>query len=70
MMMVPQKPQNGIGEFRFPNGDYYNGNWLNGMRHGQGKCQFMSGMLYEGEWVNDMFHGQGTLTFSNTVYSG
>lgn len=67
---IPVMPVAGFGIYTFPNGDRYEGEWLNSLRHGSGKCTFISGMYYEGQWQNDMFHGQGKLVYSNTTYVG
>ncbi len=39
----------------------YEGQWKNGMSHGQGKSYHNNGTLYyDGQWVNDLSHGQGS----------
>ncbi|KRX05954.1 C2 domain [Pseudocohnilembus persalinus] len=65
-----QMPSNGKAEYRYPNGDYYNGDWVNGQKSGQGVMQYRSGMSYDGQWMNDQFHGNGTLKVSGTTYVG
>lgn len=52
----------GLGKYTYPNGDVYEGYWVNNKRHGQGKCTYSSGEVYKGQWVNDKRHGQGTIT--------
>jgi hypothetical protein len=48
----------------------YDGDFLNGMRHGKGKHTFR-GELYDGEWKWDKRHGWGKLTTTEgTVISG
>lgn len=50
--------------YRWP-GATYEGEVLNGKRHGQGVIAF-EGMpaVYEGEWADGMRHGRGTLYFN------
>ena len=45
---------------RYNNGDYYEGNFLNGKKNGVGKYIYHNGDVYEGSWLNDMKHGEGT----------
>ncbi len=40
----------------------YEGQLLNGIRHGQGKLTFANGAIYEGEFQNGKRHGQGKVT--------
>ena len=44
------------GEFR---GDYYVGQYRDGVRDGYGTYKFSSGKEYIGEWKNDVKHGIG-----------
>ena len=37
----------------------YEGDWVNGERHGFGKCVKIDGSRYEGGWANDKPHGKG-----------
>jgi len=50
-------PTSGTQDYRYPNGDFYSGEFLNGCRHGKGKCIYRIGMEYDGEWLNDFWHG-------------
>ena len=58
----------------FTDGTRYEGNMLDGLRHGQGKCIYRplsKYREYDGAWVNDLFEGQGTLIFRDgTRYVG
>lgn len=54
-----QPPIQGFGEFRYFNGDFYSGNWMNSRRDGQGKCVYRNGSIFEGMWANDLWHGTG-----------
>ena len=48
------------------NKDYYKGEFLNGMKHGEGKYTFGDKKgFYEGDWKNDLKHGWGTFSFPN-----
>eukprot|EP00943_MAST-04B_sp_MAST-4B-sp1_P009332 g9332.t1 len=60
------KPIEGELEFRtalsYPNGEIYEGQFYNGMRHGLGTCIYANGDMYEGEWSEGQCHGEGLLT--------
>ncbi|CCW66981.1 unnamed protein product [Phytomonas sp. Hart1] len=62
------------GEFHFPKGTVYTGewNWILGGREGRGRCVFHNGDVYEGEWRNDQQHGKGRMHYHATgaVYDG
>ncbi len=42
-------------------GSRYEGDWVNGRRHGDGKYTWASGSWYEGGWANDKQSGQGSV---------
>jgi hypothetical protein len=44
---------NGIGIFKFKNGDEYNGEWKNRTKHGKGFFKFKNGDVYNGGWKDD-----------------
>lgn len=44
----------GYGEFEFPSGNRYFGNFENGRIHGQGKMNFASGNILEGQFVENV----------------
>jgi hypothetical protein len=46
--------------------DKYEGELLNGMRHGKGKLM-MSGCCYEGDFSNNMMHGKGVYTWDSGI---
>ncbi|CAK92861.1 unnamed protein product (macronuclear) [Paramecium tetraurelia] len=49
----------------------YDGNYLNGERHGQGLLHHQDGSTYEGEHQNGLMKGKGTFRYSDgTYYSG
>ena len=49
---------------RAPNGDTYDGWWVNGKREGQGIYFYANGDRYEGDWKNDCKHGKGIYVHS------
>ncbi len=49
-----------IKKLTYPNGSSYEGQLVNGLKHGIGKCTYPSGAFYEGEWAKDLNHGKGT----------
>jgi hypothetical protein len=60
-----------FGQSTFQNGDVYEGEYRNGVRHGRGVYRFASGAVYDGEYVNGKKHGQGTFIYSDgSKYSG
>jgi hypothetical protein len=52
----------------YPNGDIYEGEWLNDKKHGQGKMTYANGDIYYGDWKNDKKHGQGIMAYVNADY--
>ncbi|KAF4670105.1 phosphatidylinositol-4-phosphate 5-kinase-like protein 1 [Perkinsus chesapeaki] len=51
------KPRSWIKEL-----EIYDGQWRNGLKHGQGRMEFRDGVVYEGQWREDLRHGQGFQT--------
>lgn len=52
----------------FPNGDYYEGNYDHGIRHGHGIYESFDQLnRYQGEWKNGRKHGQGQETFAHGI---
>jgi hypothetical protein len=45
---------NGNGNFLHPDGDTYEGEWLNNKNHGKGTYVHMNGSKYVGQWKNDL----------------
>lgn len=57
----------------YPSGDKYDGDMVEGKRHGKGTYyERATGNKYEGEWKDDMRHGRGVLTSgaSDFIYDG
>ena len=46
---------------RYSNGDIYQGNFQDGLRHGHGIFHSSIGNLFIGEWQNDRRHGYGIM---------
>ena len=64
-------PQAKIERIEFDNGDVYEGEMVNGLRHGKGKYTWANGDVYEGEYKDGKYHGQGKYTSSKGwVYEG
>jgi hypothetical protein len=49
----------GNGLFKFPNGDQYDGQWVNGKPQGQGTYIFLSGDKYFGGFIAGKREGMG-----------
>tara|TARA_R100000152_G_C6778431_1_gene209102 strand:+ start:1814 stop:3124 length:1311 start_codon:yes stop_codon:yes gene_type:complete len=67
-----EKKFEGFGTLIADNGIYYQGEWLNGLRHGWGIYIKPDGYRYEGEFKNDKKHGKGIFFKAkhNNVYEG
>ena len=52
---------NGHGNYWFPNGNRYEGEWKNGLMHGFGVMYYKTGETYEGEWKDGLEDGKGSL---------
>jgi hypothetical protein len=63
--------ETGSGEFLFPNGAKYIGEWrsVNGLkqRHGNGTYAF-GPEEYQGQWAEDAMQGHGRQSFSSGAY--
>ncbi|WAR23968.1 RS10B-like protein [Mya arenaria] len=51
---------------------YYEGDWVNNVRHGWGTRQYPSGNVYQGMWFNNVRHGEGTMKWidRDQIYTG
>jgi hypothetical protein len=47
----------------YANGDIYEGEWLDDMRHGKGMLRLANSNRYEGEWKLDKKNGEGKFFF-------
>ncbi len=52
----------GYGEFKFPSGTLYKGNFQNGVFQGRGTCVYYDKSVYTGWWEDRLPNGMGTLT--------
>jgi len=63
--------RHGRGILRWPNGDRYDGQFVNGMREGEGTLYSDRGSEYVGQWKRNRMHGYGVRHFaSGTSYHG
>ena len=53
------------GKIVYSNGDVYEGQTKDLLRHGNGKLTFADGRIYEGEFVADEASGAGKMTYAN-----
>ena len=61
----------GLGKFVSANGDVYDGQWENQMRHGHGHFKAADGYEYEGQWNFDKKSGIGKeKTTARDIYQG
>ncbi|KAF1331424.1 Tkl protein kinase, partial [Globisporangium splendens] len=68
-----QHPESGTHVHVYPNGDTYDGEFANGMRHGKGVfTERATGNVYDGEWVFNTRQGNGILTsgMKDFIYDG
>jgi hypothetical protein len=59
--------QNGSRQ-TLPNGDVYEGDLVNGLRHGKGTMRYAKGGSYEGDWKKNQKHGRGKETFADGAF--
>lgn len=58
--------RDGVGKLEWSNGDVYEGDFKNGLRHGKGTMVELNGKRkYEGTWVLSQKEGKGVEMFSN-----
>lgn len=51
-----------------PNTNYYQGEYLDDLKHGQGEFYWASGGHYVGGYVHDFKHGYGMVTWADGSY--
>ena len=54
---------NGRATAKYPNGDTYDGQYINGYRVGFGVYRYANGEKYEGEWNDNHKHGIGKMSY-------
>jgi len=66
------KKAHGKGTMRWNQGDKYEGDWKEGLRHGKGEYwSKANGFKYVGDYENDKKHGRGKYTYPNgDIYNG
>jgi hypothetical protein len=55
----------GYGEYHYPNGDIYEGNFNKGVKNGKGEYKYIDGSHYRGQWRRDIKHGFGCFKCEN-----
>ena len=61
----------GPGKYSYINGDYYEGEWQNHVRHGQGTYYWAeTGSKYVGTWKEGRMEGAGEMIHANHKYVG
>ena len=62
---------NGFGEYKYPTGAIYKGQWKDGQRSGKGETTSLNGEQYTGNYEDDSRSGYGIYVFpSGETYSG
>ena len=62
---------NGFGKYHSPDGDIYEGDFVNGKGEGQGTNTFKNGNVYTGQFSNGLRNGKGTSkTADGNIYEG
>jgi hypothetical protein len=55
----------------YPNGDFYEGDFVQSQPHGRGKQIYSNGNFYEGDFVQSKPHGKGKKIYPNgDLYEG
>lgn len=64
--------KHGYGQFLYPDGSRYVGDWRKDFKHGQGIYYYVNGDTYEGPWYKGLRHGLGTYTYVkyNVIHFG
>ena len=52
---------NGEGKITYENGDEFQGQWADGLKHGYGELRCKNGKIYKGQYENDEKTGEGTM---------
>lgn len=61
----------GFGKYYYINGDTYEGEWQNHVRHGRGTYTYsLTGTKYTGMWNTGKWEGHGELIHANHKYVG
>ena len=57
--------KDGLGQYWWPTGATYKGEWANGSMHGVGTFESPDGTRYQGGWAHDLKQGLGKKWFPN-----
>ncbi len=61
----------GFGKMVYPNGDIYEGQWINNLRNGTGSYKWPNGGIYEGDWKDGKKDGIGVFKYPDGyIYNG
>lgn len=60
----------GKGRFDWYNGEFFNGQWMAGVKEGYGVWKSPHGDCYEGEWKKNAQNGKGVYKFRTSIYDG
>ena len=60
-MAAPPRTRPGSAVASLSGGEWYEGEWLRGRRHGRGTAVFPNGECYVGDWVEGVRRGVGYL---------
>lgn len=61
----------GKGVYKYPNGDIYEGDFVEAKRQGYGIYYYVNGDRYEGEFANHQFQGKGSVYYkSGSILNG
>ena len=53
------------GIFTTYDGEHYEGDWKDDLRHGMGQIEYKNGDSYKGNWVGDYMDGMGEMVYNN-----
>ena len=68
---APESTEGGEKSLTYSNGDTYEGETLDGKRHGHGTYRFADGTVYTGEFYSNNYNGHGKMQCANgDVYDG
>ena len=63
--------RSGRGKYTYPNGDTYDGDWVNNKKHGVGTYLYSTSQVkYQGTWEEGKMDGTGEQVFANYKYKG
>lgn len=60
----------GKGEFTWPDGKAYDGEYIDDEKHGYGKFSYGDGSYYEGDWQKGRQHGRGKFKGKGKNFEG